>query len=199
MNDVEIFRPLYEALNAFIAEQRKEAKFEIGFRGKARLDGTQIQANKTLIKLVPYQRNLNKLFTAARVGHESKARLAGHQLVAYLVKDWVMKGFSEYFTGHPIWALPVTPELVQLVLPMANPKAELYKEVFKTDPYWFRLAQLDVLAQATGNNLLELHQSYEKLCVSARKKAERRREKIIEKVKTILTQEELDILLGKQR
>ena len=207
MHDIEIFRPLYDALVPFIKAQRVQAAFTTPWGGKPKLTDEQRLANKTLTLLVQAERNMGKMFTAARVGHGTKYVWAGHHLVAMLLAKFVKEGYSDYFeypTTHPIWDLPLTKEMRAVVLAAAEVTAENHRKVYPDARWPLQTVEIAALGNVSGATLREVTDAYQKQLRLANERARsahmrrvQQKAKLLEKLKDILAPEEMALLLDK--
>lgn len=196
MHNIEIFRPLQVALTELIKAQREEAKIVRPWAGRVRINAEQRLANKALILLVPVKRNLDKMFTAARVGHRTKVPLAGHRLVALLFQEFIMGRNTDYPQEHPIWNLPLTHEVLAVLYHFTNPAAEGHRAVFD----WRGVSKdkLELALQdTTSATLAGLEKSFRTKLLAAARDRRQKKQALMEKLKAYLTPEEFALLLDK--
>jgi hypothetical protein len=193
MTDLSAFEPLYRALASTVAQLRLRSGATI--RGVAPIPltgGEASAARRALTELVPYERNMSKMFDGMRSGQLNRYRGAGHQFVVHALMEYVFAG-SLADAKSPVWDLPVTDGLVNLVVTDESAPSDAVnhlKSVYSKD-------RLDVLLQAEGTTVRQLADDLRVKQQAAHRARIAMRQAALERAKLVLSEQDLTLLLDK--
>lgn len=190
MTDLTSFTPMYEALAAAVSATRLRTGQVRSVPPLSLTGGEAAAARRALTELVPYERNISKMFDGLRVKQLNRYRWAGHQFVAHLVNDYLVHAPAADSTS-PAWSLPLTPELVQLVLPGADTSADVVRGLN------LKPAQVAALRAMEGSTVRELAEDYRLKVLAMQQKRRSMREAALERAKQVLSEADLELLVDK--
>lgn len=192
MTDLTIFTQLHSALVTAVETMRIQAG-EVRVVPPVAITGYEATAaRRALSELVPYERNLRKMMDGLRTNQLTRYRDAGQQLVAHLVKEYVRQA-NTADSMSPAWSLPLTPELIGLVLPGADiPVPDSVVQKLNLTP-----EQVEILRVLKGTTVREMADDFRAKVILAHKKRLARRQAALERAKQVLSEEDLMLLLDK--
>lgn len=190
MTDLTSFTPLHQALAAAVSATRLRTGQVRTAPAQSLTAGEAAAARRALTELVPYERSIKKMFDGLRAKQLNRYRWAGHQFVAHLVNDYVVHAAAAD-SRSPAWSLPLTPELVQLVLPGADAPAELVQGLH------LKPAHVAALRAMDGSTVRELAEDYRLKVIAMHQSRRAQREAALERAKQVLSAEDLELLVDK--
>jgi len=192
MTDLTIFTKLHDELAATVEATRLRTG-EVRSVPPLPLTGLEATAaRRAMTELVPHERNIRKMFDGLRTNQLNRYRGAGQQFVAHLVKDYVLHA-NTADSMSPAWTLPLTPELVQLVLPGADlPVPAGVAQDLNLTP-----AQAEILRVLEGATVRELSDDFRVKVIALHQKRRALRQAALERAKLALSEQDLELLVDK--